>query len=222
MIAHLALAIEGGGMRGAVSAGMASAIAVLGLSNVFDSIYGSSAGSVIGAYMVSRQMCIDVYTDILTTAKDKFVSKIRLASSLATNFLDIKLKKNSNGLSKYMKPGLDLSFLIDIVMCPDNGLRPLDLETFRLNDVRQPLKVVTSTVRNGKMETMCLGSQNMDFFDKIDVNGDLLEHATTNLYGCRHGLFAALEASMIISAVTIPPQPLLRNSDARLNYFSMF
>jgi len=58
---HLALAIEGGGMRGAVSAGMAAAIASLGLTDAFDSIYGSSAGSVVGAYMVSRQMCVGTY-----------------------------------------------------------------------------------------------------------------------------------------------------------------
>jgi len=42
--AQLALSIEGGGMRGAVSAGMAGAIAALGLFDAFDSIYGSSAG----------------------------------------------------------------------------------------------------------------------------------------------------------------------------------
>jgi len=50
----LALCMEGGGMRGAVSAGMAAAIAALGLTDCFDKVYGSSAGSVIGAYMVSR------------------------------------------------------------------------------------------------------------------------------------------------------------------------
>lgn len=54
--ATLALAIEGGGMRGAVSGGMAAAIVCLGLSNAFDSIYGSSAGSIIGSYFVSRQL----------------------------------------------------------------------------------------------------------------------------------------------------------------------
>ena len=48
----VALSIEGGGMRGAVTAGMAAAIASLGLTDCFDRIYGSSAGSVIGAYMV--------------------------------------------------------------------------------------------------------------------------------------------------------------------------
>lgn len=66
--ATLALAMEGGGMRGCVSAGMAAAIASLGLTDTIDVIYGSSAGSVIGAYMVSRQMCVDVYVDILPAA----------------------------------------------------------------------------------------------------------------------------------------------------------
>ena len=50
--AYLALAIEGGGIRGAVCSGMAAAIAALGLTDSFDTIIGSSAGSVIGAYMV--------------------------------------------------------------------------------------------------------------------------------------------------------------------------
>lgn len=50
--AILALAIEGGGVRGAVCSGMAAAIASLGLTDSFDTILGSSAGSVIGAYMV--------------------------------------------------------------------------------------------------------------------------------------------------------------------------
>jgi hypothetical protein len=50
--AFLALAIEGVGIRGAVCSGMAAAIAALGLTDSFDSIVGSSAGSVIGAYLV--------------------------------------------------------------------------------------------------------------------------------------------------------------------------
>jgi predicted acylesterase/phospholipase RssA len=48
----LAIAIEGGGMRGAVAAGMAAAIYSLGFIDSIDVIYGSSAGSLIGAYMV--------------------------------------------------------------------------------------------------------------------------------------------------------------------------
>lgn len=219
--ATLALSIEGGGMRGAVSAGMASAIAVLGLSDVFDCIYGSSAGSVVGAYMVSRQMCIDVYTDVLTTAKSKFVSKGRLASSLATNLIDTRVLNNTVVFSKYISPAMNISFVLDGIMCPMGGLRPLDLEKFRINDQRQPLRVVTSTVRQGKMETHCLGSQTMDFFDKIDnETGQVVERATTMMNSNkkdRHGFFACLETSMLVPAATGPPLPLLRNKDAHLN-----
>jgi Predicted esterase of the alpha-beta hydrolase superfamily len=217
--ATLALAIEGGGMRGAVSAGMASAVAVLGLSDVFDCIYGSSAGSVVGAYMVSRQMCIDVYTDVLTTAKSKFVSKGRLASSLATNLIDTRVLNKTSTFSKYVSPAMNISFVLDGIMCPRGGLRPLDLEKFRINDQQQPLRVVTSTVRQGKMETHCLGSRNMDFFDKVDnETGAVLERATTMLNSKdRHGFFACLETSMLVPAATGPPLPLLRNKDAHLN-----
>lgn len=220
--AHLALSIEGGGMRGAVSAGMASAIAVLGLSDVFDSTYGSSAGSVVGAYMISRQMCVDVYTDILTAAKTKFVSKGRLASSLAYNLFDHKVLNRSNMrnntiFSNSVDPPMNISFVLDTIMDPEHGLRPLDLKTFGLNDKHQPLRIVTSAVRDGKMETHCLGSKNMDFFDRIGENGEILDRATTMMNGKRHGLFACLETSMTVPAATGPPLPMLRNKDAHLN-----
>jgi hypothetical protein len=72
---HLALVIEGGGMRGAVSAGMAAALSTLDMLDAFDSIHGSSAGAIVGAYLVSRQLCTDVYTDIMPAAGSRFASK---------------------------------------------------------------------------------------------------------------------------------------------------
>jgi Patatin-like phospholipase len=51
--ARLALAIEGGGMRGAVSAGMAIAVDELGLTDAFDALYGASAGALNGAWLLS-------------------------------------------------------------------------------------------------------------------------------------------------------------------------
>jgi hypothetical protein len=60
--AYLALAIEGGGIRGAVCSGMAAAIASLGLTDSFDTIIGSSAGSVIGAYMVRSVKKLDMWS----------------------------------------------------------------------------------------------------------------------------------------------------------------
>ena len=41
---RVALAIEGGGMRGTISAGMALALHELGLVGAFDAVYGASAG----------------------------------------------------------------------------------------------------------------------------------------------------------------------------------
>jgi predicted patatin/cPLA2 family phospholipase len=50
---RIALCVEGGGMRGSVSAGMALAIQEAGLLPAFDAVYGSSAGALVGAWLVS-------------------------------------------------------------------------------------------------------------------------------------------------------------------------
>lgn len=50
---RVALSIEGGGMRGTVSAGMALALHELGLMNAFDAVYGASAGAITGAWLLS-------------------------------------------------------------------------------------------------------------------------------------------------------------------------
>ena len=51
--ARIALAIEGGGMRGAVSAGMAIAVHDLGLTDAFDFVFGASAGALNGVWLLS-------------------------------------------------------------------------------------------------------------------------------------------------------------------------
>ena len=50
---RVALSIEGGGMRGTVSAGMALALHERGLVPAFDAVYGSSAGAISGAWLLS-------------------------------------------------------------------------------------------------------------------------------------------------------------------------
>ncbi|MFJ6636715.1 patatin-like phospholipase family protein [Streptomyces sp. NPDC091376] len=49
----VALAIEGGGMRGIIAGGMALALHELGLTNGFDAVYGASAGAASGAWLLS-------------------------------------------------------------------------------------------------------------------------------------------------------------------------
>jgi predicted acylesterase/phospholipase RssA len=53
---RVALVVEGGGMRGAVSGGMALALEELGLSRAFDAAYGSSAGALNAMWLVSGRV----------------------------------------------------------------------------------------------------------------------------------------------------------------------
>lgn len=43
-------------MRGCVSAGMIAAVVNLGVMDTFDAVYGSSAGSLVGAYAIAGQV----------------------------------------------------------------------------------------------------------------------------------------------------------------------
>ena len=52
---RVALAIEGGGMRGTISAGMALALHELGLAGAFDAVYGASAGAITAAWLLSSR-----------------------------------------------------------------------------------------------------------------------------------------------------------------------
>src|ERR1700728_2018560 len=52
---RIALVIEGGGMRGVISAGMTAAIEQLGLTDAFDEVHGASAGGFHGAFLLAGQ-----------------------------------------------------------------------------------------------------------------------------------------------------------------------
>ncbi|MEV2223430.1 patatin family protein [Nocardia vinacea] len=49
---RLALVVEGGGSRGVYSSGMVQALDELGLSSIFDAVYGTSAGAINGAWFL--------------------------------------------------------------------------------------------------------------------------------------------------------------------------
>jgi predicted patatin/cPLA2 family phospholipase len=74
---HLALVIEGGGMRGVVAGGMVSALEERDLTQCFDSVHGSSAGACAGAYFVAGQARLGTrmfYEDINSR---RFISRRR-------------------------------------------------------------------------------------------------------------------------------------------------
>ena len=60
---RVALAIEGGGMRGTISAGMALALDELGLVSAFNAVYGASAGAITGAWLLSRPQGLRGWTE---------------------------------------------------------------------------------------------------------------------------------------------------------------
>mmetsp|Transcript_25809 Transcript_25809/g.63218 ORF Transcript_25809/g.63218 Transcript_25809/m.63218 type:complete len:691 (-) Transcript_25809:893-2965(-) len=224
--ATLAIAMEGGGMRGCVSAGMAAAIASLGLSDVFDTVYGSSAGSAVGAYLISRQICLDIYLDILPAAKTQFVCKKRLLRSMVSNLAQVMvsgLKRGSKTADQAsilessggITPGLNTSYLLDGILGHNHGLRPLDMERFQENEKKQRLRIVSSAVdADGNMFSKVFGSD--DFFNstmmQVQQNGN------------RQGLFACMQASMAVPGATGPPVRLhsAMNDDVVHSCFDAF
>jgi predicted patatin/cPLA2 family phospholipase len=119
----LALAIEGGGMRGVISAGMTLALESLGTRLAFDRIYGSSAGSLMGAYFITGQSALapSIYYQDLSTRR--FISRRRFLSS---------------------RPVLDLDYLIDSVIV---SLKPLDYEAVLAAPI--DLHVLTTSIEDG-------------------------------------------------------------------------
>uniref|UniRef100_A0A0G4ICC8 PNPLA domain-containing protein n=1 Tax=Chromera velia CCMP2878 TaxID=1169474 RepID=A0A0G4ICC8_9ALVE len=139
---HVALCIEGGGMRGCVSAGMATAIHCLGMTRCFDSVYGSSAGSLVGAYLIAGQVPevgTRVYFDILPEAKEEFISKRRILRSVGLGPLGGDLR--AFVVDRLGPPVLSLDFLLKKVV---QEVLPLDWESFWKGDKTIPLHVVTS------------------------------------------------------------------------------
>ena len=75
---RVALVLEGGGMRGVVSAGMTAALERLGLTPCFDLVVGASAGAINGAALLAgaAERAVGAYTGPL--ASRSFVNPFRM------------------------------------------------------------------------------------------------------------------------------------------------
>jgi predicted patatin/cPLA2 family phospholipase len=116
----VALVIEGGAMRGVVSAGMVAALESLGLRDCFDVVYGSSAGSISGAYFLAGQA--------------RFGTTIFYENINNRNFIDLRRIIGS-------KPIVSLEFLLYVV-CIEQ--KPLKFDRVLNSDI--PLNVVASSL----------------------------------------------------------------------------
>lgn len=147
---RIALAVEGGGMRGCISAGMVAAIYYLGLEDTIDVVYGSSAGTVIGSYFITRQLQWlgpEIYYDSLTSAGSKFINTKRLLRALGFGLADPRLVKDVVSRRNSGKPVLNLDFLLKDTVQQN---KQLDWNKFVEMQKVQPLKVIASGLKSEK------------------------------------------------------------------------
>lgn len=119
----LGLAIEGGGMRGCVSGGALQALSDLGLRDIFDAVYGSSAGAINATYFLANQRDgVHIYHNHI--ASEEFIDLKRLWSR---------------------KPGTPAALNLDLLLGPViEDIHPLDFDAVLSSDI--PLNVVASSL----------------------------------------------------------------------------
>ncbi|MEO8483229.1 MAG: patatin-like phospholipase family protein [Acidobacteriota bacterium] len=112
--------MEGGAMRGVISAGMVSALGDLGYLDAFDAVYGSSAGAINAAYFLAgqAQLGTTIYYEDINNA-----SFIRLGRAAAG------------------RPIVNLGYLLD-----DVAQRRKRLDVGRVLDSLTPLSVLATDV----------------------------------------------------------------------------
>ncbi len=85
---RVVLAIEGGGMRGAISSGMLLALEQLGLRDSIDEVVGTSAGAIAGAFFVTAKGTAGSVLYYTELNSDRFMSRRRLVGDGAVMDLD--------------------------------------------------------------------------------------------------------------------------------------
>jgi len=169
----IALVIEGGGMRGCVTAGMVCAIDYLGLRDCVDIVYGSSAGSIIGAYFVTGQLPWfgpELYYDQLTTADKSFIDTNRMFRVLGLGALNPKLLKDVLLRRNAGKPVLSLEFLLEETM---QRTKPLNWESFvERQDSKihtQPLKVIAAGLQREEALVMNYADKHFESLEELGM-----------------------------------------------------
>ncbi len=95
---RVALVIEGGGMRGVVSAGMTAALERLGLTACFDLVVGASAGAINGAALLAGVAREGAATYHGALASRSFVNPARVLRGRPVIDVDYVLRYASSGL----------------------------------------------------------------------------------------------------------------------------
>ena len=128
-------------MRGVISAGMVSALEQVGLRDLFDAVYGTSAGAINGAYFLSAQAAYGTTIYFEDVNNSKFIAPRRL-----------------------LTPGrvMSLGFLLDQVMVHEKTL-----DWRAVLDSAVPLKVVATSVERRRAELLEGFSSRDELWDSL-------------------------------------------------------
>ena len=154
----IGLAVEGGGMKGVISAGALGGLLELGLYDAFDAVYGSSAGAMNLTYFLAEQPeGVDCYEDDLVDGR--FLDVRRLPTT--------KTQRRLVG-SKYGRaPAMDVNFLVDAVMDAGQTGRRLDFQAV----IASPLTFQIVATSLDTLTPVMLGSP---FHSKFDLKRSLV------------------------------------------------
>jgi predicted patatin/cPLA2 family phospholipase len=146
--ARIALVVEGGGMRGAVSGGMALALDELGLRDAFDAAYGSSAGSLNAMWLVSGR----VREGIPTWVDPKLVNELIKPARLLRGGPVVDITTLVEERYEQLAPGL-----FDAVLAAGTELHPIatDVESATAVDLHDRI-ADDRTLRLALRATACL------------------------------------------------------------------
>jgi predicted patatin/cPLA2 family phospholipase len=138
----VSLAIEGGGMRGAVSAGMCVVLEAAGLIPAFDRIYGCSAGAVTGCFTAAGQAVLWA-TTFEDLAGRQFIDPARVLRG---------------------RPVLDLAFLFETVIATRKPLSEVGL-------ARGPaLRAVAVSAEDATLRVLADFRNTADLLDAVRVS----------------------------------------------------
>jgi predicted patatin/cPLA2 family phospholipase len=194
---RVGLAVEGGGMRGVISAGMLLALEQLGMRDCFDLVVGTSAGAISSAFFVTGKATegsVMFYTDLNS---EPFLDRRRLLRRL---------------------PAVDLDYLLDTAVASRGLVRaqvaqsPIELHaTVCPVDPDDDTRVLVVDGGDDRIAAILSASANLPVLAGgnrlIDgqgyVDGGLHEQ-------CPWRTCASLDATHVL---TLPSRPVLENED---------
>jgi len=104
--AVIALAIEGGGWHGVVSAGMCVLLEKAGLIDAVDLIYGTSSGALNGSFTAAGQAAMGSTNYLDTTANPEFANPLRMLKGRAVINFDFLFEELISRRKPYDPQGL--------------------------------------------------------------------------------------------------------------------